>query len=153
MPNEPAAKECESDIMISFVLTLKRLLSGLFHVFHHKRFRVLFVVTLFMLLSGTIFYTREEGLPILDALYFCIATLSTSGHPTFVPQTPFGKILRCCISSSALNLFMGLMSYIAYGVVKSSQREDEEEREQRNGGTKSTVRRKRQDGSDAEADS
>jgi len=131
--------------MISFVLTLKRLLSGLFHAFHHKRFRVLFVVIVFMLLSGTIFYTREEGLPILDALYFCIATLSTSGHPSFVPQTTFGKIFTMLYIVVGTGLFMALMSYIAYGVVKSSQREDEEERKQKHNGRKFAGRKQHQD--------
>ncbi|GIO29076.1 MULTISPECIES: potassium channel family protein [Paenibacillus] len=117
--------------MISFVLTLKRLLSGLFHVFHHKRFRVLFVVIVFMLLSGTIFYSREEGLPVLDALYFCIATLSTSGHPSFVPHTTFGKIFTMLYIVVGTGLFMALMSYIAYGVIKSSQREEDKEKDQK----------------------
>ncbi|MGN7356960.1 potassium channel family protein [Paenibacillus sp. SAF-054] len=115
--------------MISFLLTLKRLLGGLFHAFKHKNFQVLFVVIVFVLLSGTLFYTREEGLSVIDALYFCISTLSTVGHPNFVPQTSFGKIFTMIYIVVGTGLFMGLMGYIAYGVVKSSQREDEEEKE------------------------
>lgn len=117
--------------MISFLLTLKRLLSGLFHAFKHKNFQVLFVVILFVLLSGTLFYTREEGLSVIDALYFCIATLSTVGHPDFVPQTAFGKIFTMVYIVVGTGLFMGLLGYIAYGVVKSSQREDKEEKEKK----------------------
>ncbi len=117
--------------MISFLLTLKRLLSGLFHAFKHKNFQVLFVVILFVLLSGTLFYTREEGLSVIDALYFCIATLSTVGHPDFVPQTAFGKIFTMIYIVVGTGLFMGLLGYIAYGVVKSSLREDEEEKEKK----------------------
>lgn len=117
--------------MISFLLTLKRLLSGLFHAFKHKNFQVLFVVILFVLLSGTLFYTREEGLSVVDALYFCISTLSTVGHPDFVPQTTFGKVFTMIYIVVGTGLFMGLMGYIAYGVVKSSQREDEEEKDKK----------------------
>ncbi|MWV42437.1 two pore domain potassium channel family protein [Paenibacillus sp. HJL G12] len=117
--------------MISFLLTLKRLLSGLFHAFKHKNFQVLFVSIVFVLLSGTLFYTREEGLSVVDALYFCISTLSTVGHPNFVPQTTFGKIFTMIYIVVGTGLFMGLMGYIAYGVVKSSQREDEEEKDKK----------------------
>ena len=65
--------------MISFLLTLKRLISGLIRAFKQRYFVALFVLIVIMLLSGTLFYTGQEGLSVLDALYFCVATLSTVG--------------------------------------------------------------------------
>ncbi len=44
-----------------------------------------------MLFSGTIFYVKQEGLTVIDSLYFCVVTLSTVGHPSFEPQTTLGK--------------------------------------------------------------
>ncbi|GAB6989640.1 potassium channel family protein [Paenibacillus pini] len=113
--------------MISFLLTLKRLLSGLFHAFKLKNFQVLFVLIILMLVSGVLFYTKEEGLSIIDALYFCIATLSTVGHPSFEPQTNLGKIFTMVYIIVGTGLFLGLMGYIAYAIIKSNEKEEETE--------------------------
>lgn len=111
--------------MISFVLTAKRLLTGLLHAFKMKNFQVLFILIVIMLISGTLFYTREEGLSVLDALYFCITTLSTVGHPNFEPKTAFGKIFTMIYIIVGTGLFIGLLSYIGYGVIKSNQKEED----------------------------
>ncbi|WP_430039188.1 ion channel [Peribacillus simplex] len=29
---------------------------------------------------------------MIESLYFCVVTLSTVGHPSFEPQTTFGKV-------------------------------------------------------------
>ncbi|WP_370694135.1 MULTISPECIES: potassium channel family protein [Peribacillus] len=60
--------------------------------FKLKIFQVLFVLVLVMLFSGTIFYVKQEGLTVIESLYFCVVTLSTVGHPSFEPQTTFGKV-------------------------------------------------------------
>ncbi|MEC0177224.1 potassium channel family protein [Paenibacillus favisporus] len=109
--------------MISFVLTLKRLLTGLFHAFKLKNFQVFFVLIVLLLVSGTIFYTTEENLAIIDALYFCITTLSTVGHPEFMPKTGLGKIFTMIYIIVGTGVFMGLLSYVAYGVVQSNQKD------------------------------
>ncbi|OZB95255.1 potassium channel family protein [Paenibacillus sp. XY044] len=108
--------------MISFVLTLKRLLTGLFHAFKLKEFQVLFILIVLLLVSGTIFYVTEEGLGVIDALYFCISTLSTVGHPDFKPRTGLGKIFTMMYIVAGTGIFMGLLSYVAYGVVQSNQK-------------------------------
>ncbi|MCM2998882.1 MULTISPECIES: potassium channel family protein [Paenibacillus] len=109
--------------MISFVLTLKRLLTGLFHAFKLKNFQVFFVLIVLLLVSGTIFYTTEENLAVIDALYFCITTLSTVGHPDFMPKTGLGKIFTMIYIVVGTGLFMGMLSYVAYGVVQSNQKD------------------------------
>lgn len=109
--------------MISFVLTLKRLLTGLFHAFKLKNFQVLFILIVLLLVSGTIFYTTEENLSVIDSLYFCISTLSTVGHPDFKPKTGLGKIFTMIYIVVGTGLFMGLLSYVAYGVVQSNQKD------------------------------
>lgn len=109
--------------MISFVLTLKRLLTGLFHAFKLKNFQVFFVLIVLLLVSGTIFYTTEENLAVIDALYFCITTLSTVGHPDFMPKTVLGKIFTMIYIVVGTGVFMGMLSYVAYGVVQSNQKD------------------------------
>lgn len=103
--------------MFSFLVTLKRLLGGVIRAFKQDNFQVIFVLILLMLLSGTIFYSAEEGLSVLDALYFCVATLSTVGHPIFVPQTDLGKIFTMVYIVVGTGLFLGLIAHLAYAII------------------------------------
>ncbi|UQZ33002.1 two pore domain potassium channel family protein [Paenibacillus sp. PK3_47] len=111
--------------MISFLLTLKRLFTGLWRALKRKNFQALFVLVLMTLLSGTVFYTKQEGLPVLDALYFCVTTLSTLGHPTFEPQTALGKIFTMVYIIAGTGLFLGMIGYIAYELIKQAGKEKE----------------------------
>lgn len=105
--------------MVSFLLTLKRLIHGLFHSFKEKEFQVIFVLIIAILLSGTIFYTKVEGLSIIDSLYFCFVTLSTIGHPNYVPQTDFGKIFTMVYILAGIGLFFALIVRIGRGIINS----------------------------------
>lgn len=117
-----------SATMISFLLTAKRLLGGIFHAFKLKNFQVLFFLIVLLLFSGTLFYSKEEGLTVLDALYFCVVTLSTVGHPSFEPQTSLGKIFTMIYIIVGTGLFLGMMGHIAYAIIKSNQKEEEDEK-------------------------
>ncbi|OOC62474.1 potassium channel family protein [Paenibacillus ihbetae] len=110
--------------MISFVLTFKRLLKGLVHAFKQRNFVALFVLIVIMLISGTMFYTKQEGLSVLDALYFCVATLSTVGHPDFAPQTSLGKVFTMIYIVVGTGLFLGMVGHLAYALIKSTQKEE-----------------------------
>lgn len=107
--------------MLSFVLTLKRLLEALWHAFKLKNFQVLLVMVLIILLSGTIFYVKQEGLTVIDSLYFCVTTLSTVGHPSFEPQTTLGKVFTMIFILSGNGLFLGLVGYLAYAIIKKPE--------------------------------
>jgi hypothetical protein len=108
--------------MLSFLLTLKRLFSGLWSALKRKNFQALFLLVLMTLLSGTIFYVKQEGLSVLDAIYFCVTTLSTLGHPTFVPQTDLGKIFTIVYIIAGTGLFLGMIGYIAYELIKQTDK-------------------------------
>ncbi len=114
---------------ISFLLTLKRFFKGLFHAFKRKNFRILFGLIAIMLLSGTLFYTKEEGLSVINALYFCIAVLSTVGDPSFTPQTTIGKIFTMIYIVVGTGLFLALIGNIAYSIFSSNQRKEKDEKE------------------------
>ncbi|QJD84905.1 potassium channel family protein [Cohnella herbarum] len=102
--------------MVSLLVTLSRLLKGISKSVKDKNFQALFILILLMLVSGTLFYTEEEGMSFVDALYFCISTLSTVGHPNFEPQTTLGKIFTMIYIVVGTGLFLGLMFYVARGV-------------------------------------
>lgn len=103
--------------MLSFVLTLKRLLSGLHHSFKKHHFQVLIFLIAATLLSGTLFYVKVEHLPWLDALYFCVVTLTTVGHPEFVPQTSLGKVFTMVYVFAGIGLTFGTIFEIAAGIM------------------------------------
>ncbi len=48
-------------LMLSFMLTLKRMLKACLRAWKDKEFQVLFVLTFLTLTSGTIFYSTVEG--------------------------------------------------------------------------------------------
>ncbi|REK71284.1 potassium channel family protein [Paenibacillus paeoniae] len=108
--------------MISLLLTVKRLFSALWRSFKLKNFQALFMLVIVMLLSGTVFFVRNEGLSIVDALYVCVLTLSTVGHPTFEPQTELGKVFMMLYVVVGTGLFLGLIGHIAYALIKQPER-------------------------------
>ncbi|MFD2702463.1 potassium channel family protein [Paenibacillus shunpengii] len=103
--------------MISFILTLKRLLQGIYHGFKDKKFLALFVVMLATLLSGTIFYSSVEGWNWIDALYFSAVTLTTVGHPELSPQTTFAKIFTVIYMFAGIGITFGMIARITLGII------------------------------------
>ncbi|MEW4368715.1 potassium channel family protein [Paenibacillus kandeliae] len=78
--------------MISFLLTLKRLIQALLKVGKEPLFRSLIITLLFILLSGTIFYRSTEGWSILDAFYFSFVSLiPTSVDTNLSPHSNLAK--------------------------------------------------------------
>ncbi|GAE08480.1 potassium channel protein [Paenibacillus sp. JCM 10914] len=61
---------------------------------------------------------------VIDALYFCVATLSTVGHPDFVPQTDLGKIFTMVYIIVGTGLFLGMVGHLAYALIKGTIREE-----------------------------
>lgn len=78
--------------MISFFLTLKRLLTALWRVGKEPLFRSLLATLSVILLSGTLFYNKIEGWSILDSFYFAFTSLMpTSMNTGITPETDVGK--------------------------------------------------------------
>ena len=102
--------------MLSFMLTLKRMLKACLRAWKDKEFQVLFVLTFLTLTSGTIFYSTVEGLRPLDALYFSVVTLTTVGDANFSPQTDFGKIFTILYIFIGIGLVFGFIHKLAVNV-------------------------------------
>ena len=105
--------------MLSFILTLKRMLKACLRAWKDKEFQVLFVLTILTLISGTIFYSTVEGLRPLDALYFSVVTLTTVGDGQFSPQTDFGKIFTILYIFIGIGLVFDL--YISWQLMYNCQ--------------------------------
>jgi hypothetical protein len=66
--------------MIEFFSTLVRLFKVIVGAWRRDpQFRTLLGLVFFTLLSGTIFYSLQEGWSIVDAFYFSVTTLTTVG--------------------------------------------------------------------------
>jgi voltage-gated potassium channel len=101
--------------MIEFFSTLVRLLKAIVGAWRRDpQFRtLLLLLVLFTLLSGTIFYSLEEGWTIVDAFYFSVTTLSTVGLGDLSPTTTLGKLFTVIYICAGLSLVLGFIDTVA----------------------------------------
>ena len=78
--------------MISFILTLRRLLKSVARAVKQPVFGSLVTTLALILLSGTMFYQKTESWSWLDSFYFSFVSLIPTGVDTGMsPETAFGK--------------------------------------------------------------
>ena len=65
--------------MIQFFLTLWHFVRAIRKGLADPEFRSLCILVLVVIGSGTLFYHNVEGMGWIDALYFCVITLTTVG--------------------------------------------------------------------------
>ena len=102
--------------MISFLLTTKRLVTAFFRAFRDKEFQALFFISLITLVSGTLFYSSVEGWRIIDALYFCVTTLTTVGNSNLVPQSDFAKVFTMIYLFVGVGIMLGFVKQLAFHI-------------------------------------
>jgi voltage-gated potassium channel len=76
-------------------------------------FRTLLITVLLTILFGAMFYHRLEGWSILDALYFCIVTLTTVGDANLSPATTGGKIFTIFYVLVGIGILLGFVATVA----------------------------------------
>jgi voltage-gated potassium channel Kch len=104
--------------MISFFLTLYRLIRVVRACWHDAEFRALLVLFGLILAGATTFYTRVEGWSVLDALYFSVVTAATVGYGDFTPQTAWGKLFTIVYLAVGVGLFVALAGKLALVVIR-----------------------------------
>ncbi len=71
-------------------------------------FKVLSIIMLLLISGSTVFYVRQEGWSIIDALYFSVMTMSTVGYGDLVPSTNISKIFTIFFT------FVGIGTFVAF---------------------------------------
>lgn len=67
---------------------------------------------------GTVGLAWIEGVPLFDALYFTVVTLSTVGYGDFVPQTQAGRLFVMVLIASGVGSALYLLSMIAGDIME-----------------------------------
>jgi voltage-gated potassium channel len=104
--------------MFTFLIAFVRLFSSVRRSLADPEFRALLALLVSLLLGGTIFYSRVEGWPMLDALYFAVATLSTTGYGDLTPTTNGGKIFTIVYIAIGVGVFAALVGKIALAEIR-----------------------------------
>ena len=111
--------------MISFILTVKRFIEAFFKAFKEPIFLSLFTTLFFIILSGTLFYTKKEGWEVLDAIYFCVVSLIPTGVETSLsPTTDFGKIFTMIYLTVGTGIMFITLLMLGRTMIKTDAFED-----------------------------
>jgi voltage-gated potassium channel len=81
------------------------------------------VVLALITATGTVGYVLIEGLPVIDALYFTVVTLTTVGYGDIVPVTVGGRLFTIAIILSGVGTALYLLSAAAQLVLEGQLRD------------------------------
>ncbi len=72
-----------------------------------------------LLTTGVIFYMLVEHWSFVDALYFCVTTLTTVGFGSPAPSTDLGKLFTVCFVLSGVGMFLAVINALGKAAVKN----------------------------------
>ena len=110
--------------MISLGFAFVRLYRVIREGLGDPEFRGILAAALGVLIGGMIFYMVEEGWSWVDALYFCVTTLTTIGFGDPSPTTDLSKIFTVCY----VILGIGIVATFVASVADRSRRIGDERR-------------------------
>jgi hypothetical protein len=99
--------------MISFILAFQRLVRVLRVGVRDPEFQGLLVAVLGVLAAGIIFYMVEEGWSFIDALYFCVTTLTTIGFGDPAPTSALSKVFTIVYVIIGIGLIAAFITSLA----------------------------------------
>lgn len=110
--------------MISFILTVKRLLKGLLIAIKDREFLSLLSTLLLINLSGVLFYRQLEGWSYLDSIYFSwVSLIPSSINIGFSPITSLGKIFTMIYLVIGVGVMIGLLGVMAKVIINYDKEE------------------------------
>lgn len=99
--------------MISFLVTIVKLFESICRATSDDEFRAMAVMTIVLLLIGTVFYSHAEEWNLLDSFYFCVMTMTTIGYGDLAPTTPLSKIFTIVYAFISIGIFVSLAAKLA----------------------------------------
>lgn len=112
--------------MISFFLTLKRLLTAVLRIIKEPLFRSLLATLAIILLSGTMFYKGVEGWSLFDSFYFAFTSLIPTGVNTgLIPQKDLSKWFTMIYLVVGIGAMLMLLIRVGLAVVDFERSEEE----------------------------
>ena len=86
------------------------------------RLRIFLAIMVGVLLVGTVGFTLAEGLPLYDAIYFSIVTITTVGYGDISPQTQLGKVLAIFLIIGGVGTFMAVVANVTEVLIARRER-------------------------------
>jgi voltage-gated potassium channel len=77
-----------------------------------------------LVLTGTLFYWRFEDWTIIEALYFCVATLATVGYGDFAPTTTGTQIFTIVYILTGFGVLAALLTSVAQQYLRQKGERD-----------------------------
>ena len=108
--------------MVSFFMTIVKLLETIRRAAGDEEFRAVAFMTLVLLLIGTFFYAHAEGWALLDSFYFCVMTMTTIGYGDLTPTTTFSKIFTIVYAFVSIGIFVSLAAKLATALFRHSHK-------------------------------
>ena len=81
-------------------------------------FRALLLLLGFLLITGPLFYVSVEKWSYVDALYFCVMTMSTIGYGDLTPTTDLSKIFTILYAFISIGTFVAVGSKLAQAILR-----------------------------------
>ena len=92
------------------------------HAYKDPEFHALLALTTILLLSGALFYSYHEGWSYIDALYFCVMTMSTIGYGDLTPTSNLSKIFTIVYTVITIGVFVAMVSKLASAMLRKNKR-------------------------------
>jgi hypothetical protein len=114
--------------MVSALLMLRRVLAALRHAVHEENFVPVLSAGLALILTGTLAYAVGEGWNLVDALYFAVATLTTTSvaDPDLVLNERWLKIFTVFYLLIGIGVLVEILRRLGMSFVAVSSKESKE---------------------------
>ena len=100
--------------MIPLLLAFRGLARAMAEVWRDPETKALPLVAGVLVLTGTLFYWRfEDGWSVIDALYFCVVTLTTVGFGDLHPTSSGTQLFTIVYILTGLGILVALLSSVA----------------------------------------
>jgi voltage-gated potassium channel len=99
--------------MVPLLLAARGLWRALAAVWRDPETKALPVAAGALVLTGTLFYWRFEDWTIIEALYFCVVTLTTVGYGDFAPTSAGTQIFTIVYILTGFGVLVALLTSVA----------------------------------------